>query len=104
MGIKIKQQYVGTGGDTVHHYNAEFVTNPTLEEFVEWVIKNHPKDWGEINSVRNAIYVEYEEGKIVRRCKNYSSIKGRKISLKYVDGGWSMMDYTVKLEKEEILK
>jgi hypothetical protein len=100
MSIEIKSYYESTSGDAISHYKAEFVSNPTLEEFVNWILETNPEEWGDIRGVDFwTKYVEYRYGKIVELCDNYDAIKGKTISLKRMDGGWTNMDYTIEIEE-----
>lgn len=37
-----------TGGDCITHYKAKFEENPTLGEFVEWILTQNSGEWGDI--------------------------------------------------------
>ena len=76
MDIKIIKKYKFTGGDAVSHYDAHFETNPTMEEFFEWIIKENPEDWGVVENPElwPDNYMEYSDGEIVRVCDNYNEI------------------------------
>lgn len=100
--IKITKEYLSTGGDEISHYKAKFENNPTLEEFVDWILKENPREWGYVRSKwipgqGDEKYVEYSHGKIVKLCDNYSEIKNKTIELCAMDGGWTAMDYVVKI-------
>lgn len=99
MDIKIIKKYKFTGGDAVSHYDAHFETNPTMEEFFEWIIKENPEDWGVVENPElwPDNYMEYSDGEIVRVCDNYNEIKDKTISLCSMDGGWTKMDYTIEI-------
>lgn len=101
--IQIEKEYDFTGGDCMSHYkNVRFVENPTLEEFVNWVLTERPDEWGYIRSKwipdkGDEEYVEYSDGKLIGVCDNYNEIKGRKISLLDLDSGWTRTDYTIEV-------
>lgn len=99
--IKITKEYLSTGGDEISHYKAKFENNPTLEEFVNWILKENPMEWGYVRSKwipgqGDEKYVEYSHGKIVKLCDDYPKIKNKTIELLNMDGGWTAMDYVVK--------
>lgn len=101
MDIKIKEKYKFTGGDEISHYDAHFESepNPTLEEFVDWILRKHPEEWGYVRSNEGwTEYVEYRYGEIRRTCADYSEIKGKTISLKRMAGGWTAMDYCIEFD------
>ena len=97
MDIKLIMEFKSTGGDCISHFDAKFETNPTLEEFVDWLLTKQVKEWGYVFG--NNFCIEYSLGNIVKLCDNYNEIKNKKISLHRMDGGWSRMDYTIKIEK-----
>ena len=107
MNIKINSKYKFTGGDEMSHYDASFETNPTLEEFVNWIITKKKEEWGDIEDCEhndpeqlpykfNKKIVEYKWGKILKVCEDYEQLKNKTIALTKMDGGWSAMDYTIK--------
>lgn len=97
MDIKLLMNFKYTGGDCISHYDATFETNPTLKEFVDWLLKKKSNEWGYVFG--NGFCIEYRWGNIVKLCDNYNEIKNKKISLHKMDGGWSRMDYRIKIEK-----
>lgn len=99
MDIKLLKNFKYTSGDCISHFDATFETNPTLEEFVDWLLTKNSKEWGYVYNKRFFIFVEYSCGNIVKLCDNYNEIKNKKISLHQMHGGWSCMDYTIKIEK-----
>lgn len=106
MDIRINSKYKFTGGDEISHYDASFEENPTLYQFVCWVLRSIG-EWGYIED-RNTPdpkhlpynfpkkIVEYRYGKIIFLCDDYDQLKDKKIALTNMDGGWSRMDYTIK--------
>lgn len=99
MDIKLIKEFKSTGGDCISHFDAKFEINPTLEEFVDWLLTNQAKEWGYVFGNGFFVFVEYSCGNIVKLCDNYNEIKNKKISLHKMDGGWSRMDYRIKIEK-----
>ncbi len=98
MDIKIIEKYRYTGGDEFSHYDAHFKSNPTMEEFVDWLLNHKSHEYGFIIDTKegfNKIYVEYRDGKIERLCENYNELKNKTIFLTNMDGGWSRMDYDI---------
>ena len=99
MEIRIISEYKFTGGDAISYYDAHFANNPTLEDFVSWVIANNRSDWGYIQAAGlGCRYVEYRYGEVVGICADYDEIKGKIISLRQMEGGWTRMDYIIELE------
>lgn len=92
--------YLGTGGDCVSHYLAMFAENPTLEEFLEWILNERKGEWGYVilndgKSMFGKKLIEYRRGKIEGTCSDYESIKHKTICLNRMDGGYSRQDYCV---------
>lgn len=107
MKIEINSTYKFTGGDEMSHYDASFVNNPTLEEFVNWILTEKNDEWGDIRDCehkdpRHEPYffpkkiVEYKWGNIISLCDDYDELKHKTIELTKMDGGWTAMDYTIK--------
>ena len=95
MGIKIiKTEFEGTSGDCISHYKAKFEKNPTLGEFVDWILTNRKGEWGYIG--KRALCIEYRCGKITCNHEQFEEHKNKKIRLLRMDGGWSRMDYTIE--------
>lgn len=96
--IQIIQAYKSTTGDSVSFYEAKFVENPTLEEFVKWIITKNPHDWGTVHlgKVFGPPVIEYRWGMVTKYCEDYEDLKQKTISLDMKFGGWTMMDYVIK--------
>lgn len=97
MDIKLLMNFKYTSGDCISHFDATFETNPTLKEFVDWLLSKKSNEWGYVRG--DDFCIEYRWSNIVKLCDNYNEIKNKKISLHKMDGGWSRMDYTIKIEK-----
>ena len=75
--IKLITKRKFTVGDATSFYDAKFVENPTLGEFVQWLKKNNPEEWGKVlDKGRNQI-VEYRWGGIIGYCDKYEEIKDK---------------------------
>ena len=108
MKIDFNLTYKFTGGDEISHYDASFkYGNPTLGEFLNWILTEKSGEWGEIEDYGHdnpellpykfpKKIVEYKWGKIVSLCDDYEQLKDKTIELIKMDGGWSRMDYTIK--------
>lgn len=95
--IKLITKRKFTVGDATSFYDAKFVENPTLGEFVQWLKKNNPEEWGKVlDKGRNQI-VEYRWGGIIGYCDKYEEIKDKRIALTQMIGGWTMMDYIIEI-------
>lgn len=57
MDIKLIMEFKSTGGDCISHFDAKFETNPTLEEFVDWLLTKQAKEWGYVFG--NNFCIEY---------------------------------------------
>lgn len=98
MEIKIiKDKYEGTSGDEISHYKVHFLENPTLREFIDWVLSTNPREWGYIEIRNYPSRIKYDNGSIVR-CTIPDEQLNKRIRLIRKDGGWSAMDYTVEFE------
>lgn len=97
MDIEIIKEYLRTGSDEISYYKARFMVNPTLDEFVEWVLAERKREWGYIETSNINKILEYRYGEIVSECYDFEKIKKRNISLKYMAGGWTRMDYGIEL-------
>ena len=103
MDIRINTKYKSTSGDAISHYDVWFEENPTLYEFVCWVLTKKSDEWGYIEDQDNRNkynipkkIMEYSHGKIVSLCDDYDQLKDKTIAITYMDGGWTRMDYTIK--------
>lgn len=96
--IRIIQKYRFTAGDAISYYDAKFIKNPTLDDFVQWLITNNSDEWGTVRteSTIGAPIVEYKRGRVTMFCEDYESLKNKTISLTMKFGGWGMMDYVIE--------
>lgn len=92
----------GMGSDGTRCSECHFEKNPTLGEFVEWVLRRG-NEWGEIavNSGFDDI-VEYSHGKIINDKSLYEKYKDETVELKTISGGWSRVDYILRSEGIEV--
>lgn len=81
---------------TIYYENCEFEVNPTLGEFIDWLLNVQNGEWGYIalDRVFNR-RLEYRWGKIVSDSFTPAE-KAKKIALISADGGWTRMDYTIR--------
>lgn len=86
----------GTGGDQISHHIAHFANNPTLREFVDWLL-SCKREWGEVETKDRMTLLEYKHGEIVFSHIPESQYDNQ-INLLRVDGGWSRYDYTIEFQ------
>ena len=87
--------------DCTSSYIIEFEKPMTLEQFVNIVFEEKPNEWGSFN-VSNQLsddYLEYpyERGKLSHKIP--VKFLDRKIKNVWANGGWSRMDYNIRLEE-----
>lgn len=100
MDIKIIQTGTShTCGDCTTYYKAKFETNPTLQQFVHWILKERPSEWGDVSlsgfSLRGKL-VEYRYGTITYTNPTCEESWDKTIELISYNGGWSRSDYVIK--------
>ena len=87
--------------DCTSTYIIEFEKPMTLKQFVNIVFEERPNEWGYFN-VHNQLsddYLDYpyERGKLSRKIP--VKFLDRKIENVWANGGWSSMDYYIRLEE-----
>lgn len=94
------------GGDCTAPYNVKLDQEYTLKKFINAVLTSRSNEWGNICiAKRNCSWynypkIEYRYGKIVDlSCPDFYDICDRKVKEVSASGGWTRMDYTIKLEK-----
>lgn len=98
MDIKIIQTGPSRiGGDHTTYYKAKFETNPTLQQFVHWILKERPSEWGDVSlSGFRGKLVEYRYGTITYTSPICEESWDKTIELISYSGGWSRSDYIIK--------
>lgn len=89
----------GPYGDACSSYTFTIPNKMTLRKFVELIVNENPKEWGDIeDNWKNKTYAEYRWGEIKYFVDNPDKIiidtKG------YAHGGWTAMNYYVRGEEE----
>lgn len=84
------------GGDCTQYFKCHLDSPSTLKEFVSHVLSNK-REWGDIEVNRHKV-IEYRHGEIVSVSADYDKIKDKTVSLTGMSGGWTRMDYELKLE------
>lgn len=85
------------GSDCTSCDEVHFEENPTLREFVDWVLKTYPNDFGSIGRL-----IEYNCGKIlVNRAEDKMD---QTISISHRSGGWGETDYNIHFVDEREIK
>lgn len=107
MRIYFKQTAPKEGyfGDCTARYDVSLDGEYTLREFVDEVITNRSGEWGRIevpercknDGAYTILRIEYRWGKLLSKFPD--NILDRKIKSIKGSGGWSAMDYSVKLKK-----
>lgn len=95
-----RKQSGPTGGDCTAIYSIELCQKYTLEGFIKEVLQEYPDEWGffelrEEHHVRPFKVIEYKHGKLVGEIP--AEIANVPISCTKSDGGWSNMDYTIRI-------
>ena len=90
-------------GDETQNYDVK--TNAkSVAQFIEQILKERSNDWGTIcikkaNGLAHSICVcEYKRGKITRQAVKYNSYGTAKIQSIFSNGGWSSMNYVIKVK------
>lgn len=92
----------GPFGDCTNNYDVQLDKNYTVGEFVETVLKEEPKEWGYIGIYKKGEIFgdpvcEYRYGKLITKPLPEEFLR-RDIKEVKASGGWSRMDYTIKVK------
>ena len=99
-------QCTPTRGDCTAGYEVDLDKEYTLQEFIDAILTNKKNEWGEIKIVkRNCPWhrypsIGYRYGNITSKPNIPEKVFGYKVKTVTADGGWTVMDYIVTLEKE----
>lgn len=98
MDIKIIQTgHSCTNGDCTTYFKAKFETNPTLQQFVAWILKERPSEWGDVSlSGFGGRLIEYSHGAITYAYPVCEESWDKVIELVRYRGRRSRSDYIVK--------
>ena len=83
----------GPLGDETSIYDVVFPEGMTVAEFVEAILEEFPKEWGDVKyGWQSPVIVEFDHGKI-KYGEVYNIVKDKKINKATSNGGWSYMGY-----------
>ena len=93
----------GPYGDSMCSYDVQLDREYTVKEFMEAVLKEKPKEWGELVVTTDFKYMyskqqdtcEYTHGEIKKHFKK-AETAGQTIAEVKAHGGWSSMNYFIK--------
>lgn len=99
MANKINRIYKdGPFGDATSSYDVVFPEGITVAEFIETVVEENPKEWGDfLHGFRNPVIAEYQRGKIVYK-PEFEKVKDRIVESAEANGGWSLMSYDLSFK------
>lgn len=99
-------QCTPTFGDCTARYRVDLDKEYTLQEFVDAILTNKKDWWGMIKiEKRNCLWtrypsISYRYGNITGETNIPEKVFGYKVKSVIANGGWTLMDYIVTLEKE----
>lgn len=80
-------------GDCTGEYEVKLDKQYTVREFIETILKEKPKEWGNIGIKSN--WFEYKYGKVTENLPvEYLDKIVKEVK---VSGGWSRMDYLITI-------
>lgn len=90
----------GSIGDLTALYTIYLDKKYTVKEFIDTVLENYPNEWGffricENDTNRPYMVFEYEQGILAEEIPE--KIVNKFIICNNSDGGWTRMDYTIKI-------
>ena len=92
----------GPGSDCTALYEVELDKEYTVLEFISTVLKEKPGEWGRIGFADSLIdwgpYLEYRRGEVISGEEELADCLDSKIVSVRSHGGWSNMDYMLKIE------
>lgn len=87
----------GPFGDCTSVYDVEFPQDITVAEFIQLVVDENPHEWGSFSlGWKQPTVACYSHGSITYT-EAYDTYKLAKIASVSSNGGWSLMDYSLKL-------
>lgn len=92
----------GPFGDCTSAYQVYFPKGITIEQFINTAIQENPNERGTftLGALGPAI-CHYNRGvKQVRNPEYYNKVKDYHVNTAGAHGGWSLMDYTLKIEEK----
>lgn len=89
--------------DATVWYNVIFKEGITVEKFVQYVVYNSQREWGDITirpGFGNVITLEYKRGRLIdiknpKQREAYELIKYSKVVSVTANGGWGLMSYFI---------
>ena len=82
-------------GDCTQGYDVILDQPYTLNDFLERLVKEEPREWGSIY-VLDQLIAKYRYGNITNKIENFEEFKDQFIFSIKSNGGWSKMDYFIK--------
>ena len=92
----IRMIRVRDNGDATTTYNIDFTKEYVVTQFCEVVVSKNPKEWGNIY-VNGEKVMEYKYGKMTALGAYFKYCSKTAVS-GWANGGWSSMDYHLKVE------
>lgn len=92
----------GSGMDVSTYYEIIFDKSYTVQEFIEAVLRVHPDEWGYFVIDEGKYFfenprIDYKYGELELRFSE--EILHKTILSAKADGGWSMMNYSLKIQQ-----
>lgn len=89
-------------GDCTATYDFQIIEDGTVKEFIDEVLANHQGEWGYIgirsdDSCFGNPRMEYKHGQSIDR-EALREYEDKQIGSIAGDGGWSRMDYLIKIK------
>ena len=97
-----RECFAGPFGDECSMYNVSFSTGSTVHQFIKEMLKQYPKEWGEIYICGfDKPAATYKRKRCLILKDTYEQSKDKKIVKILGHGGWSNMDYQLILGKDD---
>ncbi len=92
----------GPYGDATSSYDVAVPKGMTLEEFINAVLDEKPKEWGDIClGWSGPTLIEYKRGSLFNPSKELSENLHKEVVAVKASGGWSLMSYYLTLKDPE---
>lgn len=95
-----------SSGDQTVWYDVEFNGNVNLNQFIEYILSAHNKEWGHFTRVYSKMKGWYEDENFISDYKNgyfnktklYHELENKNIKKITANGGWGNIDYYIEFE------